>query len=168
VTAAQVRFAFTKYDGSLHWHHPWLRLGEDEHGIWLGARVGQVARRGYEHSFVTKAATVTLLRPDVWWCASFHAPPQRVEVYCDVSTPIRWISPDEVTAVDLDLDVVRARDGSVHVLDQDEFAEHQVRFGYPADVIESALASSAWLATAIADGAEPFATAFRPWLAQVS
>ena len=33
--------------------------------------------------------------------------------------------------VDLDLDVIRMRDGGI-LDDEDEFAEHQVRYGYPA------------------------------------
>jgi len=31
---------FRKYDDSLHWHATLRRLGEDEHGIWLGAAAG--------------------------------------------------------------------------------------------------------------------------------
>ena len=46
-----------------------------------------------------------------------------------------------VTAIDLDLDVVRLSDGEVFVDDEDEFAEHQVEFGYPAEVIAAARAS---------------------------
>ena len=38
--------------------------------------------------------------------------------------------------VDLDLDVVRHRDSGVaELLDEDEFLEHQRRYGYPDDVI---------------------------------
>ena len=33
----EVRVVYTKYDGSLHWHMSMRYLGEDEHGIWLGA-----------------------------------------------------------------------------------------------------------------------------------
>ncbi|MGW3644493.1 DUF402 domain-containing protein, partial [Streptomyces sp. NPDC005143] len=36
-----------------------------------------------------------------------------------------------VRMVDLDLDVVRPRGGEAHVEDEDEFAEHRVRYGYP-------------------------------------
>ena len=37
-------------------------------------------------------------------------------------------------AVDLDLDVVRGPTGRVWVDDEDEFADHRVRFGYPEEV----------------------------------
>ena len=48
--------------------------------------------------------------------------------------PARWAGDDEVHLVDLDLDVVRRRmTGDVELRDEDEFAEHRVRFGYPDD-----------------------------------
>ena len=42
---------------------------------------------------------------------------------------------DVLRAVDLDLDVVRGPTGRVWVDDEDEFAEHQVAFDYPDDVV---------------------------------
>jgi hypothetical protein len=38
VTRREIRVVYTKFDGSLHWHQVMHYLGEDEHGIWLGAR----------------------------------------------------------------------------------------------------------------------------------
>lgn len=170
-----VRVVYTKYDGSLHWHQTMTRLGEDEHGVWLGARPGQPARRGLEPAIILRQAYVMLFQPDAWWTATFNARPQRVEIYCDVTTPISWPDPAQVTMVDLDLDVIRARRGvvpprraTVAVLDEDEFAEHRVRYGYPADVVTQARAATTWLTAALGNGTEPFASGFRPWLAQVS
>ena len=37
--------------------------------------------------------------------------------------------------IDLDLDVVRFRDGRVEVLDEDEFGQHQATLGYPPHMI---------------------------------
>jgi uncharacterized protein len=174
MTGEDVRVVYTKYDGSLHWHQTMTRLGEDEHGVWLGARRGIVAQRGHEPPVVVKQAHVMLFRPDVWWTAVFNARPQRVEIYCDITTPISWPDPRQVTMVDLDLDVVRARrgvvpprKGAVSVLDEDEFAEHRVRYAYPEDVIDQARAATTWLSGALGDGTEPFATGYRSWLAQV-
>ena len=99
----------------------------------------------------------------------FNAEPQRVEIYCDVTTPPQWISAEEVTMIDLDLDVARKReDGSVHLLDEDEFAEHQVRYGYPPEIVENAIVAARWLQEAITAGAEPFATVHQRWMAQVA
>ncbi len=69
----------------------------------------------------------------------FNPPPRTSEVYCDITTPARWESDDTVHLIDLDLDVVRRRaTGLVELLDEDEFAEHRARFGYPDDVVAEA------------------------------
>jgi protein associated with RNAse G/E len=168
MTSSDVRVVYTKYDGSLHWHETMTRLGEDEHGVWLGAPAGVSARKGHEPAIVVPHAHVMLFRPDVWWTAVFNAPPAKVEIYCDITSPIRWPTTAEVTMVDLDLDVIRHRDGSVFIDDEDEFAEHRVRYAYPADVVDQARAATAWLAAAVGDGTEPFATRYRVWLDQVT
>jgi protein associated with RNAse G/E len=70
--------------------------------------------------------------------------------------------------VDLGPDVVRIRsDQQAVLLDEDEFAEHQVRYGYSADVIRAAEQAAAWLQGAISDGVEPFAAEYRTWLDRV-
>ncbi len=170
-----VRVVYTKYDGSLHWNFTMRYLGEDEHGIWLGAGPGLVGRRGHDHEVVFKEAQVLLFpRPDggardAWWTAAFNAAPARTEIYCDIATPARWPDPGQVTMVDLDLDVVRRRaDQRVEIVDGEEFDEHQRRYGYPAQVIREAEQAAAWLRHALSAGAEPFAGDYRGWLAQVS
>jgi protein associated with RNAse G/E len=170
VTDADIRVVYTKYDGSLHWHQRMRRLGEDRHGIWLGAPPGTVARKGEDGPpVIFDYAHVGLLPRDGWWTASFNDPPRRTEIYVDVTTPPVWTSPNEVTMVDLDLDVLRFRpDQSVLIVDQDEFAEHQVRYAYPPDVIAAAEKAAAWLHGVLGDGTEPFATEYRTWLAMVS
>ena len=53
-----------------------------------------------------------------------------MRVYVDITTPPVWDG-TVLRAVDLDLDVVRGNTGRVWVDDEDEFADHRVRFGYP-------------------------------------
>jgi uncharacterized protein len=167
VTGRDVRVVYTKYDGSLHWHRIMRHLGEDEHGIWLGARAGSTMQRGDEPPTVMEAAFVQLIPDGVWWTATFRADPARAEIYCDICTPPQWPDPAEVTMVDLDLDVLRLRDQRILLDDEDEFAEHQVRYGYPADVISNAEAAAAWLLDAVSAKAEPFGGAYRRWLDMV-
>ncbi|MHA6758955.1 DUF402 domain-containing protein [Streptacidiphilus sp. PAMC 29251] len=94
--------------------------------------------------------------------------PQRLDAYCDVTTPSWWPNSGEVTMVDLGLDVCRVREGGeIFVDDEDEFADHQVRYAYPPDVIARAAASADWLQTALRTGAEPFRSHFRAWLDQI-
>ena len=169
MTGREVRVVYTKYDGSLHWHHMARFLGEDEHGVWIGAPAGSTTRRGHEPPIVVEQAMVGLFPDGRWWTAFFNAEPARTEIYCDITTPPRWPAEDQVTMVDLDLDVVRLRAGrQVLLLDEDEFAEHRVRYRYPDEIISAAEQAAAWLQQEIKDGAEPFATAYRGWLDQVS
>lgn len=169
MTDHDVRVVYTKYDGSLHWHFTMRHLGEDEHGIWLGAGAGLSARRGSEPP-ITLAQPHVLLVPDgAWWTATFNGEPTDTEIYCDITTPPRWPDLGEVTMADLDLDVIRLRsDKQVLLLDEDEFAVHQVRYAYPPDVISRASKAAEWLQEAISAGAEPFASAYLPWLAKAS
>lgn len=165
----EVRVVWRKFDGSLHWHYTMRRLGEDEFGVWLGAPVGTVYDKGENLGiFRAEEARVMLFPREEWWTAEFQAAPARLDAYCDVATPPTWTRADEVTMVDLDLDACRVRDDmSVYVDDEDEFALHQVRYGYPADVVERAEASAAWLTAALRDGLEPFGSHYRSWLDRV-
>ena len=169
VTGRDVRVRYTKYDGSLHWHFTMRYLGEDEHGVWLGAPAGSTTQRGAEPPITFDAPSVLLIPAGVWWTATFHGEPAYVDVYCDIGTPPQWRAADEVTMADLDLDVLRVReDGRVLIDDEDEFAEHQVRYQYPAEVISEAERATAWLVEVISAGAEPFASEYRGWLDKVS
>jgi protein associated with RNAse G/E len=164
-----VRLVYRKYDGSLHWHQHMRRLGEDAHGVWLGGPTGTVARKGEDGPPVVIGHPHVILIPaDAWWTAVFNGVPASHDVYVDITTPARWPHLGEVTMVDLDLDVLRRRaDGLVSIVDQDEFAEHQVRYGYPADVIIAAERTAARLHAAVSGGAQPFGDAYRRWLALV-
>jgi protein associated with RNAse G/E len=162
-----VQVVFLKYDGRPHRSYPAHLLGRDDHGTWLGVAAGTPARVDGDRETLREEPYVLLVPHRAWWTAMFNAPPRRTEVYCDVTTPATWSGQHEVTVVDLDLDVRRRRWGDIERLDLDEFAEHAVLFGYPAEVVAEATAASLWLAEVLGDGSEPFATEFRPWLAKV-
>ncbi|MGH3715203.1 MAG: DUF402 domain-containing protein [Micromonosporaceae bacterium] len=157
-----IRVVYRKYDGTLHWNHDGWRLGEDEHGVWVDIPAGTDVRRNTE-PLPPDYDSVLVFPRDQGWTASFNAPPTRTEIYCDVTTVPQWRD-GEVTMVDLDLDVRRRRDGTVEVLDEDEFAEHQLRYGYPDDVIARAQATTLWLERALSTEVEPFASAYHHWL----
>jgi hypothetical protein len=163
----QVAVVFLKYDGRPHRSYRAIRLGVDQWGTWLGVPAGTPARVDGDRPTLRDEPYVLLVPQAAWWTAMFNAPPRPTEVYCDVTTPATWLGASEVTLIDLDLDVRRRRWGEVEQLDADEFAAHSVQFGYPPGVIAQALAASQWLASALSDGTEPFASGFHTWLAQV-
>jgi protein associated with RNAse G/E len=110
--------------------------------------------------------------------------PADVPGYADVTTPAVWEA-DVLRAVDLDLDVIRLPDplpvvesapwdvppagpGEVFVDDEDEFAEHQVLYGYPAEVVATARASCDALVPAVHAGLPPYDGTHQRWLAELT
>jgi uncharacterized protein len=168
MTAGAVQVVYLKYDGSPHKSYPAVWLGEDEAGTWLGVRAGTKCRIDGDREAVREEPYALLVPRNGWYTAMFNAPPRRTEVYCDITTPATWAGAHEMTVVDLDLDVRRRRTGEIERLDEDEFAAHRARYGYPAEVVRQATAACRWLAKALGDGTEPFAGAFRRWLAKVT
>lgn len=158
---------YRKFDGSLHWNFPGRVLADDHHGVWVGCPAGTPARRGTELGFTQDHPSVSLFPRDAWWTATFNADPHKLAVYCDISTIPTW-QDDTVTMIDLDLDVVLRRgEPEPFVDDEDEFAEHQVRYAYPPDVIEQAQAAADWLMAAVRDRRGPFDGAHERYLAEV-
>ncbi len=168
----RVRCEMTKWGGHPHWEYDAVVLGEDEHGLWLGFPAGTTYTRP-GHSFVGERDAVGIVPPGVaWHLATFYSQggPQwpalggsEVEVYVDMTTPAEWDG-HTLRAVDLDLDVVRGHNGTVIVDDEDEFAEHQVAYGYPADVVAAASASCEAVLAAVRGGHAPYDGTCETWL----
>jgi protein associated with RNAse G/E len=177
VPGTPVRCETSKWGDRPHWQYDGVFLGTDEHGDWIGAPAGTHHQRP-GHAFVSRVDTVTVFPPGSWWAATFQAPGIWCEVYVDVATPGTWDG-DVMRCVDLDLDVVRmspvlpgsvppglagAGAGATVVDDEDEFAEHQVAFGYPADVVAAAQSACDALVVAVRDRHAPFDGAHQRWL----
>ena len=155
-----MRLEYRKWDGRAHWHFDVDELGEDDHGLWLAARRGGPIQRGAEPPQPGPGWACLVPRTG-WWIAHFYLAGD-VVVYVNVTDEPRRLL-GLISAIDLDLDVVGWRDGRVEVEDEEEFRLHIVRFGYPADVVAAARATSASLVEAIDTGDEPFGRAAEHW-----
>ena len=143
-------------------------LGTDRHGLWLGAPRGTIVRRGAEPAKPHPHGFVKLVPDgDRWWTAIFNdRTGPRYEIYVDIATPpVR--EGDVIRAVDLDLDVVRRRDGTVALLDEGEFDEHLAAFGYPESVVVAARGAGTAVAAALEQNEAPFDGTAQPWLARL-
>ena len=67
----------------------------------------------------------------------------------------------------LDLDVVLTHDGVVAVLDEDEFGEHRVRYGYPPEIVDLALGGAQTARSRLENRDPPFDGIAQEWLARV-
>jgi hypothetical protein len=160
------RIEFTKWGGIPHWRFDAAYLGNDQHGAWFGAFEGVLLQRGDEPPIPWGCDFVVLVPQRGQWIACFNAS-GKYALYIDVTGPISFDGA-VVRADDLDLDVVRMADGSVRLLDEDEFAEHQVRFGYPDEVVSEAQRTVSYLLRAVAAQEEPFGAAGPSWLKRLT
>lgn len=164
----RVTVQYLKYPDSVHWRHDLIRLGEDRHGVWLGARVGSTVQRGHETPITMRRAFVQVISPGRWWTAIFNGPGDHdMDVYVDVVTPAEWRRPDLVEMVDLDLDVIRKNDGTVYVDDEDEFEQHRVTLSYPDHMADTARSTAARVVLQIEQASPPFDSSPDRWLDQV-
>jgi hypothetical protein len=177
-SGSAIRVVMSKWGDRPHWEFDGLFLGSDEHGDWLGFPAGTRMRRpGAEYvAPVHQVGLVPADHVDRWHLATFHAPGgpdwlhlgSPVEVYVDMTTPPVWDGP-VLRAVDLDLDVVRGVSGRVWVDDEDEFAEHRVRYGYPDDVARAAVDSCDRVRRAVQRADAPFdGPTHRGWLERLA
>ncbi len=160
--ARSVHIDFRKWPDNRHWQFAMNLLGEDDHGTWLWAAPGSIMRRGDEPPKILQRLAVKLLTPDSWWTAVWNEG-GNYEIYVDIATPPRWDG-DRVTMIDLDLDVVRHRDGRTLVLDEDEFDEHRVALSYPPDVVDRARTTTAAVYLDVERHAPPFDETGARWL----
>lgn len=160
----------TKWGDHPHWAFDAVLLGSDEHGDWIGIPAGTyMSRPGAE--VTTPVNQVSLVPPagsevERGWLATFHAIGGPVQVYVDIATPPVWDGL-VLRSTDLDLDVAIGVDGDVWVEDEDEFAEHQVSYGYPSDIVTLAEASCVRIHRQMRVRQAPFDGVAEVWLARV-
>jgi hypothetical protein len=167
-TATTLRWR--KWDGSPHWVEPCVYLGEDAAGHWFGQHAGAVSVRP-GRTFTSTVASVALVpgaRMEGDWIANFHAPGHhdRQQVYIDLAYDVRWDSAAaELTAIDMDLDVIRTEDErGTWIDDVDEFAEHRELYRYPDAVVVAIEAAATALEQAVRGALPPFDGRASDWL----
>lgn len=164
-----VRVVTTKWGDQPHWEYAGHYLGADRHGDWIGLPIGtRFARPGVDLAMPNDQVALAPTTDQHWWLAGFHGPGGEVRLYVDMATPPVWDG-TVLRSVDLDLDVVQGLSGRVWVDDEDEFADHRVRFAYPDEVVAAALESCDSVERAARGSVAPFdgVTAQR-WLAAVA
>lgn len=81
----------------------------------------------------------------------FHEPDGTFRnYYCNINMPPRFAN-GVLDYVDLDIDVIMWPDGTVEILDEDEFDQNAVAFGYTGGVVNKAVEALAALLELIAE-----------------
>jgi len=162
-----VHMDMRKWPDQRHWQYDAQLLGEDEHGTWLYASAETIFQRGDEPPRKLGSGFVGLVPEEAWWVVEFYWDHPWHSVYVNIGTPPMWEG-DRIHHIDLDLDVVRLLDDTVEVLDEDEFAVHQVQYSYPQHLIDDALTATAQAVDMLEQTTEPFKTASTTWIAQAT
>lgn len=154
---------FRKWPDLPHWQYLIYPLGEDEHGRWFCLPARSVVQRRPEPPIRHVRTSAVLFPHDQWWKASFHPPDAPLQLYVDIASPPEWHG-DTVTMFDLDLDVIRDRQGRVQLVDEDEFEEHSRTRNYPDWIIEGARRAADDVLRAVTERREPFDRIAAEWL----
>jgi protein associated with RNAse G/E len=150
-----MELATEKWGGHPHYRGEVRYLGDDEHGTWLWRPAGSTIYRGEVVVAVTEVDALTVIPPDAWWAPAWWLGHPTMDVYVNINTPaVR--EGDRIVSVDLDLDVTRTKAGVVEVVDRDEFEAHQVRYGYPAELVVAAEKATAEAYDLVVANAPPF------------
>lgn len=165
-------FRWRKWDGGPHWVHDCIYLGHDRWGEWFGQPEGTRSfRPGRE--VLTRAASVTLVPPSGDHALTVNvAPPASSRIYIDLAWDVRWSDTEAgvPTGIDMDLDVVRAVDGrGTWIDDRDEWDEHRVAYGYPAEIVTHLEALAIELECKVRDRVAPYDDdTANAWLARLA
>ncbi|GIW12786.1 MAG: hypothetical protein KatS3mg062_0225 [Tepidiforma sp.] len=146
----------TKYDGAPHWLQPFRVVSDDGNLLVTSyrARTPIYTSRG---EFRSPYDSLVYFWRDRWYNVFRLSRPgcSTALWYCNITTPPTFDG-CQVSYVDLDLDVKVYPSGCVELLDEDEFAVHRERYGYPDDVVERAWGAVHEVMALVRDGRFPF------------
>lgn len=130
--------ASTKFDGSLHYRYTMQVVSTDDGCLRAWAPFG-TAMHSYRGELTADRPFLMLYYGDRDWNLEIMWEPDWTpnKHYVNIALPATW-DDGTVRWVDLDLDVSWWADGTLRLLDEDEFAEHRDRFGYPEWLVERA------------------------------
>lgn len=124
-----------KYDGKLHYEQPLqLHKKNDSNIVLSGAKGRELTHYTRDAVYKFDQETLEFFFTDRWYTAAlvFDDDGNVIHVYCNIALPCK-ISKDVVEFIDLDVDVV-VNEGTIEVIDIDEFEEHKIIYGYSKDL----------------------------------
>ena len=146
---------------------PMYRLGDSDSGTWLFAPRGAAASYAHHGVSPLPVSFLTLVpNGEQWWIATWMRGNDDIDIdlYVDIARPPTWVEPARLMIVDLDLDVIRRREGDVVLDDEDEFELHTRTLQYPREIVATARATASMVLAAVAAGDDPFGQAPATWL----
>ena len=158
VHGRRIHVRSTKYDGSRHWEFDSVFVHQEGSLLITTNYAGQelLNPRG---SWKTPWDTRNHFWSDRWYNVMLLEKPNGGGLegfYCNVATPAEFDG-ENVTYIDLDLDLRVSAQGVLEVLDEDEFLDNSQRMGYSPDVIRESRRALEELKRLAAAAEGPFA-----------
>ncbi|HEX4124526.1 MAG TPA: DUF402 domain-containing protein [Tepidisphaeraceae bacterium] len=154
----------TKYDGSLHYRYPVQLVERSADRLITWAAPGTEIH-SYRGSWMRTKHTLSVFllgRPYVLH-AMWDAAWQPHWLYVDIATDTRWTD-DIVQYVDMDLDLILNHNSPEIILDdEDEFAAHREKFGYPSSLVSQCHAAVEEVRRLLESRESPFTPALFAW-----
>ncbi len=159
-----VTVQFLKNPNLTHWGFAASFLGEDEYGSWMAVPAGTERWKG-DVKVRPSAEDAVFCAPHTgWWHLHYSGGTTRFSHFVDIVMPPVWVSANRYEMIDLDLDVVVHQDGTVEIVDEDEFELHQISYGYTPEMIRGAQAETERVVEALQARREPFFETADSWL----
>lgn len=83
--------------------------------------------------WISRVPGVAFFLPRQWFNVVALIESTGIRYYCNIASP-PYVAGNVLTYIDYDLDVIRLPDGSVQIVDQEEYELHKAEYRYPAMV----------------------------------
>ena len=111
--------------------------------------------------FTINHTTIEMFSLKEWYTVAMDIEENKIiSYYCNIAKP-SILKDNELSFVDLDLDVVKMKDQDWEVVDQDEFIENSVKYQYPQELKEKAIQALKQLQDKINNKEFPFNESFK-------
>jgi len=159
-----IRITCHKHDGSFHrsWDETTVLYCDDNKLI--GGNYCTLVTEATGEKWKTKGAAIVYFSACHWFNIIAFITLGGVEYYCNLASPSS-LKNKMLDYVDYDLDIVVKADGTLRVLDEDEFERHKAVMNYPASLVSLIAVATEELWQWIKEQRELFAPQeFMKWL----
>lgn len=144
-TMHKTKLISKKYDGDLRDESDALLVAQDHETIVLLQPPGTQEYSYRKQRWEAMADGLLLIfftkrLYNVWHIADQQSYFNRI--YANIALPARWIDRSTLEWIDLDLDIRVHMDGSIELVDEDEFLENQQQMSYPSALVTQARAAA--------------------------
>lgn len=128
-----VKIIAYKHDGSLHriWHRNTVLEANDQVMILANNKTSVTENDG--RTWVTKEVALLYFHAECWFNIVCMFREDGLHYYCNLSSPFAY-DEDGLKYIDYDLDIKKYPDGKYFLLDEDEYNQHKIKYGYKEDL----------------------------------